>query len=112
METVERTSVGWPTRCRYDSRVMCKRQFCFSLEDVCPHHPIAKQILSPHRACQAWASQLEELMNLVEIQGEILFSMSREGAGSPEALEIQCALSRERGINLSKIWKLRGDLDQ
>lgn len=110
METVERASVGWPTRCKYDSRVMCKRQFCFSLEDVCAQHPIAKQLLSPQRASHLWSCQLKELEDLVEIQGEILFSMSREGASSPEILEIQCGLSAERGKNLAKLWKLRGEI--
>lgn len=104
METLERTSVGWPTRCKYDSRVMCKRQMCFTEIDMCPEHPVAKQILVKG------PNKLQELEALVEIQGEILAAMSRNNSENPDVLEIQCALSREHGKNLAAIWKLRGEI--
>lgn len=50
-----------------------------------------------------------KLQDLVQIQGEILASMSRETEKSPELLEIQYALSNEHGKNVANLWKLRGE---
>jgi hypothetical protein len=56
------------------------------------------------------AQEIRDLEALVEIQGEILAAMSREGASSPEILEIQCGLSAERGKNLNKLWHMKGEI--
>lgn len=62
------------------------------------------------KTCKKEFSEVVELEGLVEIQGEILAAMSRNNEANPDVLEIQCALSRERGLNLSKLWKLRGEI--
>jgi len=61
--------------------------------------------------CVRTQNEILKLEELVEVEGDILASLSREPEKTPEQLEIQCALSNELGKNTVKLYRLRGDLD-